>query len=210
MWLQTYDDRHIHKKGPSQFRNDYKCPFCQQALISTKNSIKATKKLIKKKNPKAYMKMADVYRTGEEGVFQSDTKSLEMFILAAELGDAEAFENLGIYYKDGIAVEQDRSKALAFYEVSAKRGSITGHQELVRFHLRHMNVNESIKHCKVAASAGDQESMDYLMKAYKDKLLTKQELTQMLRTFQTSKNAMKSKDRENALDMITRFDDRHR
>ena len=51
---------------------------------------------------------------------------------------------------------------------------------------------------KVAASAGCQRSLDGVMMAYKDKLLSKDELTQTLRAFQVSSNEMKSKDRENA------------
>ena len=34
------------------------------------------------------------------------------------------------------------------------------------------------------------------MKAYRDKLLTKEDLTQTLRAFQTAKDLMKSKDRD--------------
>lgn len=51
---------------------------------------------------------------------------------------------------------------------------------------------------KVAASAGDKEEMDRLMRFYKGKLLSKEGLTQTLRAFQNSKNAMKSKDRDDA------------
>ena len=47
---------------------------------------------------------------------------------------------------------------------------------------------------KVAASAGDQEMHMYTM--YKDKILSKVELTQTLRDFQSSQNEMKSKDRD--------------
>lgn len=53
----------------------------------------------------------------------------------------------------------------------------------------------------MAASAGDQGAMDTLMYAYKkqkDKYLSKEELSQTLRAFQTSKNLMKSKDRDEA------------
>jgi len=51
---------------------------------------------------------------------------------------------------------------------------------------------------KVAASAGDQVALDGLMAYYKDKLLSKEELTKTLHAFQASCNAMKSEDRENA------------
>ena len=51
---------------------------------------------------------------------------------------------------------------------------------------------------KVVASAGDQEAMDMLMKAYRDKLLSKEDFAQTLRECQASTNEMKSTDRENS------------
>ena len=48
----------------------------------------------------------------------------------------------------------------------------------------------------VTTRAGDQDSMDKLMIAYKDKLLPKDDLTQVLRAFQTAKNAITSKNRD--------------
>ena len=68
---------------------------------------------MKKNNPQSFIQMADKYRSGD-GVFQSDTKSLEMYICAAELGNAEAYENIGWHYEQGIVVEQNISKAFGF------------------------------------------------------------------------------------------------
>ncbi len=90
---------------------------------------------MKKSNPFAYMQMAIKYKQGDDGVFQSDTRSLEMFIKAAELGHAEAFGNIGSNYQDGTAVEQNMSNALEYYEVAAKKGSILAHNYLAKFHL---------------------------------------------------------------------------
>ena len=42
------------------------------------------------------------------------------------------------------------------------------------------------------------------MKAYKDREISKDILTQTLHAFQTSNNKMKSKDREDACEMIAR------
>jgi len=50
---------------------------------------------------------------------------------------------------------------------------------------------------KLVACAGDQGAMNSLMNAYKDKLLSKDDLTQTLRACQASQNEMKSKDRDN-------------
>ena len=62
--------------------NERKCAFCRQTLG---NVTKATKKLMKKNNPDAFMMMAASYKEGADGVIQSDTKALEMCIRAAEL-----------------------------------------------------------------------------------------------------------------------------
>jgi len=57
-------------------------------------------------------------------MLQSYTRALEMYICAAELGNAEAFEKIGSCYHTGIAVEEDKSKALEYWEVAAKKGCI--------------------------------------------------------------------------------------
>ena len=178
-----------------------KCAFCCQQ--EPKNQVKALKKLIKKNNPDALMQMGVRYALGDE-TMQSNTKSLEMVIRAAELGHAPAYAIIGDYYRDGIAVEEDFSKAAAFWEIAAKKGSIYAHHQVAVFHQINGNVNKAIDHLKVTASVGDQESMDKLMKMYKENVLSKDELTQTLRAFQNSNNGMKSKDRDEARATIIR------
>ena len=181
------------KKGVP--RHKIKCAFCCQP--ESTNTNKALKKLMKRKNPTAFITMSYQYLQGEE-VFQSNTKSLEMLIRAAELGYADAFGVIASSYEHGIAVELNMSKALEFYEVAAKKGSIPAHRWIAEIQNRNGNVDEGIKHYKVAASAGCQESMDALMKCYKHELVTKEDLAQTLYVYQASSNAMKSKDRDDA------------
>ena len=174
-----------------------KCVFCRQ--LPVKNVIKALKKLIKRNNALAYIQMAGHYIEGE-GVFQSDTKSLELIACAAELGEVEAFSRIGSFYLDGTAVEEDISKAVEIFEVGAKKGSISAHQRLAEFHGINENIQDCIEHTKVAASAGDQIAMDNLMANYKvNKLLSKEDLSQTLLAFQTSRNEMKNKERDDAI-----------
>ena len=74
------------------------------------------KKLMKKNNPDAFILMGNRYKQGE-GVIQSDTKALEMFICSAELGHADAYSAIGIWYQGlGTVLERDLSKALEYYE----------------------------------------------------------------------------------------------
>jgi len=194
----------MNKKGVSHSWDDYKCPFCQQEDGKI-NNIKCLKRLMKKKNPEAFMMMAVNYETGE-GVFQSETKSLEMRICAAELGHAPAYDAIAQYYHYEI-VKEDISRALEFYEIAAKKGNVKGHFHLADFHGRNENNYMRIKHLKVAASAGDKEAMDELMRLYKEEFVTKEDLTQTLRAYQTSNDLVKSKDRDDIHDLMDRYGD---
>jgi len=173
--------------------DEFKCAFCCQP--PPKNNVKALKKLMKKNIPNAFMAMAEHYEQGDD-VVQSDTRAIEMYIRAAELGHVDAFGKLGNYYQKGVGVEQDGFKGLQYCQISAKKGSIQAHKALAQEHETRGNVDEAVRHATVAASAGDQESMDNLMNAYKDESLSKEELTETLRAYQASSNAMKSKDRD--------------
>jgi len=175
-------------------RNKWKCAFCCQQ--HPKNIVKALKKLMKKNEPEAFMAMARAYKKGEI-TLQSDTKALEMYIRAAELGHAQAYALIGHHYEDGVVVERNMSRAFEFLEIAAKRGSFTSHQHLALYE-EDMNIQKSIKHYIVGASAGYQPSMDDLMRLYKDKVLAKEDLTQTLRAYQASNEITKSKDRDEA------------
>jgi len=149
--------------------------------------------------------MARYYHLGNTGLIQSNTRALEMYICAAELGHAEAFVNIGCRYEEGTVVEQNLSKTLEYYEVAAKKGSLSAHKFLLMFHGTNGDIQTSIRHIKVAACAGDQESMDNFMKAFRDELVSKEDLEQTLRAFQASKDLTKSKDREDIYALIDQY-----
>ena len=172
------------------------CAFCRQPPIHPKNQIKALKKLMKKNNPKAFVIMATRYEEGNS-VIQSDTKSLEMRIRAAELGSAQAIGLIGKFYEVGRVVEQNMSKVFEFLEVSAKKRSVLAHH-LLALYEEDINIQKSIKHYKVAACAGYRPAMDGLMNLYRYKLLSKEDLAQTLRAFQVSNDLTKSKERDYA------------
>jgi len=72
-WKEVKNDE---KKGILD--HEMICAFCRRP--EEENPIKSLKKLMKKKNSTAFIRMGIHYRDGD-GVFQSDTKALEMFIL---------------------------------------------------------------------------------------------------------------------------------
>jgi len=179
-------------------KHEEKCAFCRKPIVTAfKHRMKLLKKRIKNDDANACTVLAALHETGQ-AVLQSNTKSLEMYIRAAELGHVDAFAKLGYYYQDGIGVELDLSKAIEFYGVGAKKGSVNAHNQLAMFHGKNGDDCKSLKHLKVAASTGNQLSMDTLMMYYKAKAFSKEDLAQTLRSFQSSRNEMKSKDRDDA------------
>ena len=169
-----------------------KCAFCCQ--VSPSNTVKALKKLMKKNNSNAFMIMASHYKDGD-GVMQSDTRVLDMYIHAAELGDTRAFGMIGQYY----FTTQNTSKAVEFWEVAAKKGSYYAHSLLASLDDMNGNRDGCNKHLRVAASAGHKGSIDYLMANYKRKLVSKEDLAKTLRAYQASTNEMKSRDRDDGI-----------
>jgi len=135
--------------------DESKCAFCRQT--SSENYIKGLKKAMKNNNPHAFVQMGSNYQLGTD-VLQSDTRSLQMRIRAAELGVSNAYAVIGMHYEDGLGIEQDLSKALAFYEVAAKKGSTRAHIDLAEYHGGNGDIQRSIEHLKVAANAGCQEA----------------------------------------------------
>ena len=175
--------------------HEQKCAFCCQPTNrrTAKDGNKSLKKLMKNNVPEAFIQRGKQYKTGID-MFQSDTKSMEMYIRAAELGHTKAFDVIASYYEEGIAVGEDVSKAQEFWVVAAKKGSIAARMWL----LGCGTDEEMIKHLELAANTGHQESMDAVMKLYRHNIVSKDYLTQVLRTFQASSNELKSKDRDDA------------
>ena len=105
--------------------DEQKCAFCCQPTNrrTAKDGNKSLKKLMKNNVPEAFIQRGKQYKTGIDA-FQSDTKSMEMYIRAAELGHIKAFDVIASYYEEGIAVGEDVSKAQEFWVVAAKKGSI--------------------------------------------------------------------------------------
>lgn len=119
---------------------------------------------------------------------------------------------IGLYYPGR---EQDFSTAFEFYEVGAKKGCLNAHTQRARalalyYGPNGSKVHEIVRHLKVLACSGDKDAMDGYMKENKNKEVSKEDLTQTLRTYQASYDAMKSKDRGNARDIKTAMDAKRR
>lgn len=190
----------MNERGTREYKQN--CAFCRQPTQEEGSYIKQVKRLTKKNHPVALMVMAVRYLSGD-GVIQSDTKTFEMLICAAELGHAPAFGMIAhLYEEDNTVFSQNISKTLAFGEIGAKKGDVKAHIIIATQRFEAGDYDNSIKHLKVAANAGHQGAMDLLMEHYKNSLLPKEDLAQTLRAYQASSDQMKSPEREKCMSLL--------
>ena len=93
----------------------------KQVAIGSKEEIERLRNWVKKGKAWAMELLAVRYRDGV-GVKQSDTKTIELYEMAAKRGHATAQYNLGVCYYNGTCVEQSYSKARELLTKAAAQG----------------------------------------------------------------------------------------
>jgi TPR repeat protein len=109
--------------------------------------------------------MGNFHLDGEGGVPKDDLKTLDCFIRAVELGNAEACVKIGIIYTKGSGVAVDKKRAALFERVGALRGSIVARYNIGLSEYFDLG-NHEIAIRKIAAEAGYQPSLNWLKKVY--------------------------------------------
>ena len=123
------------------------------------------------------------YRFGMCGLPQDPQKELELKLRAAELGHAEACNNLAVYYSDGVVVAKDMTTARKYYEKAAKKGNILARYNLGAIEWSNGNYRLASRHWLISAAAGHAESLINLAICYKDQLVTKEEYSTALTSY---------------------------
>ena len=134
----------------------------------------------------------------EQHIKGNYSTAFEYFTRAAELGDAVAHCQLSIMYHNGHGVEKDKGKKMYHMEQAA----IGGHP-LARCNLAyHEGINgrqkRGARHSIIAATQGNDQSLKFLMHAFRSGMISKEELAAALRAHQAAVDATKSPQREAA------------
>ena len=175
------------------------CAFCRTpAPVSDEEEVKRTKKLVEAGNADAFYQLAVYYKRGYMGMPQDMTKANELFLKAGELGCAEAYNDLGHSYDNGVRVDVDKKKGRYFYELAAMNGNVIARHNLGCWEGKAGNHHRAYKHYILAAKAGDKDSLDQVKTGFMHGFVTKDEYANTLRAYKKIQDEMKSVARDKA------------
>ena len=185
-------------KREEEMRLQHSCPFCREpAFITNEEADKLRMKRIEANDPNAMRYEGGLqYKKGEY------SKAFEYYTKAAELGNAWAHNNLSMLYRDGEGVDKDVWKIIHHLEEAA----IGGHP-YARYHLGCIereigNVERAVKHFIIAATLGDDDSLEELMDMFKEGSVEKEDLAAALRAHKAAVDATRSPQRKAAEEYV--------
>ena len=146
--------------------------------------------------------MGDRYHYGTHGAPKDDLKALDYFIRAVELGSSEACTCLAGSYNSGEGVAVNKERASLFHRVGALRGDIEARHNIGCSEYNDLGNHEiAIRHWKIAAEAGYQDSLNELRVIYNDKepgkeFISKECMDSLYRVCHDAQEEVKSEERE--------------
>ncbi len=172
-----------------------KCAFCREtAPTSFEESRKRCMERVKKNDPVAMLEMG-LWSYREEGDYKT---ALEYLTKSAELGDAEAHNQLACMYEKGDGVEKDMKKAVYHMEEAALGGHPMARYNLGIQEWNNGSFERAAKHFIIAANLGFHDSLKELRELYADGHASKEDYADALRAYQVAVDAKKSSQREAA------------
>jgi len=184
---------YANQKREREARLEHTCPFCREPTPATdEGADRQRRKRIAEANDPAALR--EVGRTRfDAGDYKG---AFEYWTKAAVLGDVLSHFQLSCSYRYGHGVEKDEKRAVYHLEQAAIGGhpqarNIVGHIEL-----ENGRYERAIKHLTIAATLGDDQSLEALKEL--TCLVSKEDLAATLRAHQAAVDATKSPHREAA------------
>ena len=181
-WTREYERRLQHT-----------CPFCREAAnITAEEYDKLTKKRIQANDPAAMCHQGiDHYIEGEY------SKAFKYWSKAAALGDVEAHYKLACLYQTGEGVEKDRGEEIQHLEEAAIGGHPFARYKLGAYEwMNNRNAERAVKHWTISATQGEGASIKKLLEAFKQELISKEDLAVAFRAYKAALAATKSPQRK--------------
>ena len=129
---------------------------------------------------------------------QDYNKALELWHRAAEIGYANAYNNIGFCYVNGHGVEVDKEKALHYYELAAMKGDVYARHNLGNKEGKEGNIDKVLKHYMISTRGGYDGSLKRIKVLYSNGYATKEEYMKALQAYQGYLGEIKSRQRDEA------------
>jgi TPR repeat protein len=172
---------------------NYKCPFCNSDQGKTyEERFEQMMKRVEANDPISISLLAGSYYQGLNGLQQDQTKTMELYGRAADLGCSEAHNNLANVHKEG----GNRKKAKFHFEAAAMAG-----HEIARCNLGVMeyysgNMERGVKHWTISASGGCYQSMHHLRESFEEGYVSRESINSTLTRYNNSCKEMRSEARD--------------
>ena len=148
----------------------FTCPFCREPVsTSADEECARIQARCLQNDPRALALMGDRYSRGDDGRPKDELKALDCYIRAVELGSAVACTIIGKNYNEGDGVAVNKERAALLFRGGALRGSIGARHNIGCSEYNSGNHEIAIRHFKIAAEAGMQESLNVLKSIYNGK-----------------------------------------
>ncbi|KAL7551948.1 hypothetical protein ACHAWF_015161 [Thalassiosira exigua] len=175
------------------------CPFCRTpGATSERENAERTKVRAKAGDAEAIKKLGSLYADGRAGLPKNPTKAVELWLRAGKLGRAGAYQFAGCAYMTGSGVQKNMQKAKHCFKLGAVAGNEQARHNIGTLEHDDGNTMKAIKHYKIAAGSGSDDSLEVLYGLLLNGKITKPEFEEAKQAHQESKGQMKSIHREAA------------
>ena len=182
----------------------FTCPFCREPdPTSYPEYARQLQVRCLKNDHYALNAMGDIYWNGRYEVAKDDLKALDCWIRAVELGSAGACVAIANGYHEGNGVAVDKERGALFERAGAVRGSIVGRNNIGCSEYNLGNYEIGVRHWKIAAEAGHQDSLNALRKIYNadgkkpgKEFISNEEMDTIYRSGHEAQLEVKSEERE--------------
>jgi len=176
-----------------------KCPFCRTlSPNSVEEVIERVMKRVAAGDAVAIYRLGVYHRDGINGFPQDFTKALELLHRASNLGNTDAYCDIGHAYFNGQGVDIDEKKAAHYFELAAIKGDVYARHNLGNNEVREHNTDRALKHYMIAARGGYADSLNVIKQLYTIGHATKEDYTTALQAYQVYLSEIKSKQRDEA------------
>ena len=164
------------------------CPFCRTPKSENDaETLALVQARVEKNDPEATKNLGDQYLQGELGLKKDMSRTIELWTEAAELGSADAYYHLGLYYK---------AKGVRFYEKAAMLGHSMARHNLGGYEYDCGNYDRAFRHLLISAKMGYTVSLKTIKKMFTQGFATKTQYEEALKGYQDAMEEMESPQRE--------------